>query len=486
LEQIILTPADMAGATGGFWSGDTATLALSGVGAFPGTIEKGFLAVAVTPRHWPNMKDDTHGRIPRMLERGAAAVMVERGWFETDAAKPGIPLLVVEDTYRALRALATASRDKSVAKRILVTGTEGKTGAKYALNALIGRQAPCYAQKTSANLTVPILFSLCALKPSTRFTIVEVSCPQPNRCTERSKLIAPDIAVITNLNISHMNTHGSIEKLIEHKFESLNGLGKEGILIVNRDTDLYGPFMKKLRAEKPWLRTLTYGRERECDARIVEQRFEHFGWDVTAEIGGERLTYRIPRIQEHLPLGSLAVLLTMKTLGLDIHKAAEDYGGSLPFFDSMGTLKRLEIDGGQLLFYDQHFSITETAMKSALRDVKRLKVPGRKIAVVSGELNSAEYAREVHERIATYLDDTDLDMLFTVGEHMETTVGALKKPECFRGHFFTAELLIEPLLALLRPGDLLFIKGMTKLNFRAISEAVQKRFPPIGESRYEK
>lgn len=477
MEPLILTSAEMAGATAGNWFRDFEGLELLGVGTLPNTIKAGYLAVAANPAHWPNIKQDSHARIPRMLELGATAVMVERGWFESARKIPNVPLLVVEDSYRALLALAKASRDKSAAKRILVTGTEGKTGTKYALNALINHQAPCYAQETSANLTVPILFSLCALKRTTRFTIVEVSCPQPNRCTKRSQLIAPDIAIITNLNLSHMNTHGSVEKLIEHKFESLAGLTQAGLCIINRSTDYFEPFMQKVRDEKPWLRCLTYGFAEECDAHILEQQFESFGWKVSAQICGERLDYQIDRVQEHLPLGSLAVLLTMQELGLDTRQAAADFSSDLPFWDSMGTLRHLSIDGGELLFYDQHFSITEAALKSALRDVKRLSVSGRKIVVISGELNSAEYAEEVHRRIATYIDDTDIDMLFTVGEHMETTVRALENPNCFRGHFFMIDQLIEPLLGLLRAGDLLFIKGMTKLNFRALSDAVRRRFP---------
>jgi UDP-N-acetylmuramoyl-tripeptide--D-alanyl-D-alanine ligase len=478
-ESVILNRDEMAKATNGFWSCD-AEFEIFSIGMLPRGIQKGTLAIAANPKKWKNVQQDSHNHIKTMLKQGAVAVMVDQEWFEKNKDQYNVPFLVVDNTFTALHDLAFASRDTSQAKRVLVTGTEGKTSTKYGLNYLISNQAPSYAQETSANLTVPILFSLCSLKKNSEFTVVEVSCPQPNRCVERSDIISPNIVVITNLNQSHMNTHGSIANLIKHKYESLHGLQKDGVCIINEDTDLYDDFREYAAKQDRKITFLTFSAKNpDADAYLVGADFENLSWKVKAEIENETVDYQIDRTQGHWPLMSLGLLLCIKCLGLDVHKAAGDFGHFDTGWDSMGQIQTMAIGNGSFLFYDQYFSITEKALKSALEDVKRIQVQGKKIVVASGELNSAEFATDAHKRIAQYLDDTDIDVLYTVGEFMDITVNALKNIKCFKGHFFSTNQLKDTLIEIIEENDLVFIKGMTKLNFKLLSDAINNTFKQI-------
>ena len=342
---------------------------------------------------------------------------------------------------------------------------------------MISKQATCFAQKTSANITIPILFSICSIKKSSEFTIIEVSCPQPNRCIERSELISPNLAIITNLNQSHMNTHGSIENLIKHKFESLSGLTKDGTCVINEDTDLFKEFVELSKKQKQDINFNTYSAQnKNANAFLIEALFEDLSWKVKAQIGDEIVEYKINKIQGHWPLTSVGLLLEIKLLGLDVKKASLDMENFTIGWDSMGKISKMSIDNGFFLFYDQHFSITEKALKSALEDVKRIKVKGKKIVVLSGELNSSDYAIDVHKRIAKYINDTDIDMLYTVGEHMDVMLDELDNYNCFKGHFFNTKQLKNTLLGSIEKDSLVFIKGMTKLNFKLLSDSIYNKF----------
>jgi len=479
LERIVLSPEQMAVATNGRWIGNIEDLQITAAALWPNAIRIGSLAVAAAPEKWKQAKGDTHLHILKMIAKGASAVMVDEAWVQAQKTLPDILLLVVDSTFVAVEQLGVASRNTSKAKRVLITGTEGKTGIKYALEHVISKQAPCYAHLSSANLTIPILFSLINIKETSEYTVVECSCPQPKRGSMRSKLVAPNMCIITNLNESHLNSHGSIAKLLQHKLEILDGLESSGTIILNKNTQLYEQFVALMNVQKPNLSShFTFGRkEQNVDAYVEKAEFNALGWDVEASIRGKKLAYRINRVPGHFPDSSVGVLLAVDLLGLDVEQAARDFASHDLFFESMGTIQRLAINDGSFLFYDQHFSVTEIAMKSALSDVARFEVPGRKIVVISGELNSAEHAQEMHERFATYLDSTDIDILYTVGEHMEITVKAMKNVACFRGHFFDSTHLIDLLLSQIAPGDLLFIKGMTRLNFKAIADAVYQKFP---------
>ncbi len=478
-EHIILDKEKIAKSTGGFWS-TLENVEITSVGMLPNSVNAGCLAIAAKPKNWKHLTNDSHSKINIMIQKGANAVMVDKDWYEKNKVLYNISFLVVENTFIALHNLAIASRDESMAKRILVTGTEGKTSTKYALNYLISQQASCYAQETSANITVPILFSLSSLKKSSAFTVVEVSCPQPNRCVERSDIISPDLVIITNLNESHINSHGSVENLLKHKYESLHGLKENGICIINEDTDLYDDFIAIVNKNDKKISFATYSEKNEnADVFLINADFHNLTWNVKASIDNEIVEYKINRVQGHWPLTSVGLLLELKKLGLDIKQAAKDIELFTHGWDSMGDINKMKISNGSFLFYDQYFSITEKALKSALEDVNRINIKGKKIVVISGELNSSQNALNVHKRFATYLNNTDIDILFTVGEHMEITINELKKQDCFKGHFFTTQQLKSTLLNTIQKNDLIFIKGMTRLNFKHLSDAIYENFEKI-------
>lgn len=442
--------------------------------------EQGFMMVETLPEYWGSAIPNSHRRFTEKVQAGISCFMMEKSFVETTDQLPDQPILVVKNTFEAFKRIAIAIREASTAKRVQVTGSEGKTGFKYALNYLISQQADSYAQETSANLTAAIFLSFSRLKPETEYTVIEISCPQPNRCSQRSRIIQPDLAVITNLNISHMNTHGSVEKLIQHKAESLDGLKPGGKCLINEDTGYYTEFMQYMQGRKD-VSYITYSYQNEqADGNLIKQTFGDLGWDVEARIAGVNYQYRVNRIQEHWPLTSVGILVAIHELGLDVEQATQDFKTFNLGWDSMGEINFHALDEQrQFLFYDQHFSITETALKSALNDVSRIQVEGKKIAVISGEHNSDHYAGETHQRIAKHIDASDIDLLFTVGEYAEGIVNALEDDSIFQGHFFKIEQLSHCLINRIAVNDLLFIKGMTKLNFRYLSDKINQRFHKI-------
>ncbi len=206
---ILLSPSELEEFTNGYWIGESKGLTISDFAISQNQIKANCMVIATSPQNWGQQVGNSHNNFNRKLELGTTSFMLEKLFVDSCDLLPDAPILVVKDTNKALRDIAIAIRDKSKAKRVQITGTEGKTGFKHLLDFLVGEQAKCYSQKSSANLTTPILLSLCRLREDTEYTVIEVSCPQPNRCRDRSKIIKPDLCVITNLHISHMNTHGS-------------------------------------------------------------------------------------------------------------------------------------------------------------------------------------------------------------------------------------------------------------------------------------
>lgn len=478
-DRLFFDAADLPSILGGWWDRDASNLEILSVAPHPDNAVTQCLLMATSTANWGERWDNNpHERLHKRIAPNVAAVMVERDWYETNRPTYPVPTLVVENTHVALRSLGRYVRGLTPATFVQVTGTEGKTGFKYFLDHVMKQQTRVFAQPRNGNLDNPIWRSLASVRRGDAYSIVEIACPAEATGTRRSKRVRPDLCVITNTNPSHLKDHGREDLIPLHKAQSVDGLVHGGTCILNRDTGRFDELHACVVARRPDVRIVTYSAsDPDADAFVESATYRDLGWDVAARIDGERHVFRINRVQEHSPVSCTGVLLAVSRLGLDVARAARDLKDFSTPFKTMGALYRLRVGEGTFLFYDQHISMTETALASALSDVRRIQVPGRKIAVIGGELNAGDYARELHERIAKHIDRSDIDMLFTIGDYIEYTVNALQRPERFCGHFFKAEQLAPKLVAGLRPGDLLFIKAVRVLNFQAISQAIFASFP---------
>jgi UDP-N-acetylmuramoyl-tripeptide--D-alanyl-D-alanine ligase len=480
---LLFSPAEMAALTGGTWVGDAGEARIRKFAAAPALVSPGTCLLATSVASWgERWHKSPHRKLHRHLGPDIAALMLERNWYDRHQPEYTVPALIVENTREALKTLARRAREASCARFVQITGTEGKTGFKLFLNHLLQAQARVSADHTTGNQINAVWRNLASIPARDEVAIIEISSTGNSQGTRLSGWVRPHVCVITNTNPSHLRDHKSEEAVPLNKARSVDGLEEGGICIVNRDTSRVGDLIGHIRRRRPDARVVTYSaRDAGADAVVTRAAFRDLGWDVEARINGKTVAFRLNRVQEHGPLTLAGVLLAVDVLGFDIEKAAGDVALFGTPFESMGGVHRLRVGQGTFLFYDQHFSITEKALASSLRDVTRIKVPGRKIAVISGEHNSEGFFREVHERIAGYIDETDLDAVFTVGDYMDITVNALEKPDKFHGHFFTIDQLIPRLLPSLRAGDLLFVKGMTKLNFHKLATAVYRHFPEVPQ-----
>ncbi len=478
-DKILLTPTEVAEVTNGVWVGDISHLQIMSItnGILNNHLTHS-LWIVRNPEHWGEKVPNTLKNIPRMIAKGSSCIIVQAKDRKHIEQYINIPFLLVSNTRKALFSLAAASSKKSQAiKKVQITGTEGKTSFKYLLSSLAGKQVNTFFQKSSANMQVPILLSLANIKSETELTVIEISCPAKDLGRKRSELISPDIAIITNVNPSHLNSHGGLEELISDKAESVIGLKKQGICLINRDSDNFEALISKVQQFRNDIKIKSYGVHRDADSYVIESEFKDLGWNVTASINGKEISYRVNKVQEHVPGASVGVLSVIDLLGLDITVAAKDFSELDEWFESSGKINEINMGkGNKFLFYDQHFSITEAALKSSLNDINRIQVNGKKIAVISGEYNCAEFTEEVHLRIGDYINNSDIDCLYTVGEHINISLGKLKKQSIHKGHFESIQSCTEKVLSTIAPNDLLLIKGMTKLNFNYLADTIYRKY----------
>src|SRR5258708_2415514 len=179
------TSAEAAAATGG---GASCEWSATGVSIDSRSIAAGDLFVALA-----GPKFDGHDFVADALARSAAAALIAR---VPDGVAEGAPLLVVADTMSALEELGRASRRRSAAQVIGVTGSVGKTGTKEALKRALERQGPTFASAGSLNNQWGVPLSLSRMPRETAWGIFEMGMNHPGEIDGLSRLVRPDVAGI--------------------------------------------------------------------------------------------------------------------------------------------------------------------------------------------------------------------------------------------------------------------------------------------------
>ncbi|HLO75186.1 MAG TPA: Mur ligase family protein, partial [Magnetospirillum sp.] len=219
------TASQAQAATGGTLMGP-ADWSAEGVSIDSRSVAKGDLFIALAgPNH------DGHAYVKAAIAAGAAAAMVH----SVPEGCGDLPLLLVGDTMTGLQDLGRASRDRSGARIVAVTGSVGKTGTKEMLALALSAQGPTHWSVGSFNNHWGVPLSLARMPADSRFAVFELGMNHPGEITPLVAMVRPHVAIVTTVELVHAGHFASVEQIADAKAEIFSGLEAGGVAVLNRD-----------------------------------------------------------------------------------------------------------------------------------------------------------------------------------------------------------------------------------------------------------
>ncbi len=415
---------------------------------------------------------DGHDHLAAAFSAGASAAMIDR--IPHGASLDAHALLIVPDTLEAVTRLGAAARARAPDVRaVAVTGSVGKTSTKDALRHVLAAQAPTHGAAASFNNHIGVPVTLARLPPASRFAVYEIGMNHANEIAPLVRLVRPQVAVITIIAAAHTeNFIDGIDGVARAKAEIFEAGGETAI--INRDSPYFEQLARCARA-RGFARIIGFGRDDAADIRLVDLELAPTHSMVTARIDGRPLSYRVGAPGRHWAINSLAVLGAVGALGAEIGAAAE----TLATMSAVkGRGKRLTIGEGDRRFVliDDSYNANPTSMRAAL-DVLRQIDPapgGRRVAVLGDMLELGPDAARLHADLAESVISADVDLVFTCGPLMAGLAQAL--PATRRGvHAPSSEQLVAHVVAAIRGGDVVVVKGSLGSRMAPIVAALQVR-----------
>lgn len=413
-------------------------------------------------------KGDGHDYVADAFAKGAAAAVVDEAHAE--ALKGAGPLYVVKSVLPALEGLGAAGRARSSARIVAVTGSVGKTTTKEALRLVLSQEGGVHASPASYNNHWGVPLTLARLPRDARFGVIEIGMNHAGEITPLVGMTRPHIAIVTNVAPVHLEYFDSVEAIADAKAEIFSGLVPGGLAIINRDSDQYERLAAAARTSQAG-HIATFGEDARADARLVDVNPAADHATVAARICDRDISYRLGAPGRHLALDSLAVLLAAQALGMDLEKAA----GALAQFEvpaGRGRQFLLHAKDGTFTLIDESYNANPASTRAALALLGSL--PGRRVAVLGDMLELGASAPEFHAALAADVAKNEIDLVYAAGPLTKHLFDAL--PAAVQGGWRpTAEALEPIVVAAVRAGDLVMVKGSNASHMQAIVAALKLR-----------
>ena len=356
------------------------------------SIQPGDLYVALRGEHF-----DGHAFVASAFASGAVAALVEQGY-------PEGPCIVVKDTLAGLQTLASHHREEMPARRVVITGSNGKTSTKDMTASVFSMHYRTMKTEGNLNNHIGLPLTLLALNREIEAAILEIGMNHRGEIAALADIAAPQIAIITNIGVAHIENLGSQEAIAAEKGDLAAALPENGILILNAED----PFSLAI-AKRTSSRVIFTGGD-SGELRAIGAKTDGVRWTFDLEYKGERVTSELPVPGRHMLANALLAAGAGLAGGLELSECA---AGLAQVTLTKGRLTRREVAG--LVVLDDSYNANPDSMIAALKTLQEYPCRGRRIAVLGrmGELGS--HAEEGHRRVGREVAAVMPDLLVALG-----------------------------------------------------------------------
>ncbi len=404
---------------------------------------------------------DGHKFISEALHKGAAAAVAHKRGEE-----PQEKTLYVGNTERALRALARMCRIKIDPVTVGITGSVGKTTTREMVAAVVRQKYQTLTTKENLNNNVGMPQTLLQLTPAHQAAVIEMGMTALGEIEELATTLLPRIGVITNIGVSHIERLGSRENIRQAKLEIVQGLREGSPLFLNGDDPMLWGY------KNPHLQVIFYGIDNKaCQITAKDLVVSTGSTTFTICFQGEKYPARIPCMGQHNVCNALAAFGVGVYLGMEPKEAA----AALNQYQVTGWRQKITEFHGFTVVEDCYNAGPES-MEAALTTLKGMPCFGRRIAVLADMLELGHLSDQAHRTAGALAGSLGLDAVYAYGEKAKLLVEEAQKSGVPDAVWFPdKKALTEHVIALVKKGDILWVKGSHGMALETLIEELYQR-----------
>ena len=397
---------------------------------------------------------DGHTFIPEAASAGALCVL-------SDHEIEGTPYILVSDTTEALQRLAEAYLEANRIPVVGVTGSAGKTSTKEMLYSVLSRHFRAYRTPGNLNNQTGVPQAVFQIEKEHELAVLELGTNHPGEIRSLARIVRPDVCVITNIGVAHIEFFGSRENIFRGKTEMLEYMRPGGHAVVNGDDDFLCTVPD----------AVTYGTG--SGNRFRAENIRDCGLDGSefdVAIGDRTVRIHVPAPGRHMIYNALAAIAVGSLFGMNADEISEGVASYKPF---AGRLEIKRIDGITVL--DDSYNANPASMKSSIDVLQYAK--GRRVCILGDMFELGEKSEGFHRDVGSYAAESGADLILCVGSEAEYIYASASDAAPDRCRYFRdTDSLTDALPDLIRSGDTVLVKASHGMHLERIVQFIMDGF----------
>lgn len=369
-------------------------------------------------------------------------------------------IIKVKDTIKAIQQLAKYKREQYNIPVVAVTGSVGKTSTKDIIANVLSKKFNVLKTEGNFNNHIGLPLTLLKLKEHTA-VVVEMGMNHFGEISILTNIAKPTICVITNIGTSHIGNLGSRRNILKAKLEILEGLKKEGKVLVNNDNDLLEEWVETNKEYNVY----TYGINNESNYIAKNILF----YENNSEFKIKDIKIGVPVAGEHFIYNAICAFAVGDLLKINKNKIAE----GISEFELSKKRMEIKVIKNNIRVINDSYNASFDSMKAVLEVLNSIKAK-RKIAVLGNMLELGKFTEELHRKVGIEVVKNNIDILITVGEYAEQIANQAHKLKMQNIYICkNIESAANILNEKLEENDLVLLKASNSMKFSKILDLIK-------------
>lgn len=394
--------------------------------------------------------------VKEAYEKGASIIIIDEVLVDLKEYNGKCTIIKVRDSNESLLSLAKYYREKLMIKVVGVTGSCGKTSTKDLVAAFLSKKYKVFKTKGNFNNHIGLPLMILELDSSYDVAVLELGMSNLGEIHTLANCARPDIALITNIGLSHIENLKSRENILKAKMEITDFFTDKNILIVNGEDD----YLVDLKESKYKLIKTGYKKGLNLLAENIELKENATKFTlIFGDNDNCKKDFVLPMVGAHNVLNALIAIGAAIELGVSLDEMEEGLN------NIENTSMRLEfINKEGLTIINDCYNASPDSMNAAL-DVLKSTKGGRKIAILGTMNELGHEAENAHEVVANYANDK-VDLLIVTGNYKDNYKNGFNNENIIL--FDSKEELIKNLRNIIKSEDVVLVKASREIKFEDI------------------
>jgi murE/murF fusion protein len=376
-----------------------------------------------------------------------------------------------KDTLKFLTKSSELYRENIKTKIIAITGSCGKTTLKELLGNSLKQISKVGVSPKSYNNKYGVPLSLFNLDQRNNYGVLEIGMDKKGEIDYLSKIVKPDVSVITNINYAHAKNFNNIKQIALAKSEIINNTKINGAVVLNADDNFYT--LHKKIANKRKLRILSFSIDNQnANIKLVNIKKINNKFKATIRVNNLKTYFFISNNFQNNILNVLATLAVI-SIFTDISKLKKNIFIGFKIPEGRGDIAKIEINNGRLNLVDESYNSNPLSLKSAILNFDKIKTnKGKKYLLLGDMLELGKHSKKLHQSIGKIINNTKIDKVFVKGDKILFTYNFILKKK--RGGVLNNNSqIIELIKNDLNNNDYLMVKASNATGFNKIISEIK-------------